>query len=729
VVDHWEWDDEEKDYKEHKPIFVRDGRDHDWQNDHFAANSLLSITAGDFGRGYETVVVTASFATRDNSGGSLVYSFEYYHDKDDGLLKRIGSNKLEWLDSKTYINTVSTAAGDLDGDGYDEFVAVLARSNGAAKGKGETKMLVYPGGKGKTGCIVNRTEKVTSLYKDFTPESGKPYRLSFAAPGVAIGDVDGDGQNEVVVAGYRFLSENGGNYEGEKSQVLGIYKRYKDGSMNQMMFTEPKINSFIEAGFWEDDAVHPRAAVATVAFNGQNGKDLIFFNGEIWTYNNSSDLTCTHTPAYFSEGDTGMGGVAVSNAWVSDVAVGNFDHNDIGCEQVYFVVALKESGPEAYGFKIGMIGATYKTTEDMLGLVTGQNFYSSKVDEDDYLLKNTDAYSSKYTKYVACHTVITACDMNFDGVRLRYAGKNYIYSDPKIEAVLQAAPYFDGVQEPGSTVYAISTSYGTSTETTTSLDWSVGLSQELQVEVGPAFKVALDTGAAFNYTWEWVDSWTTKYTSAFEATNENTVLLERTPIILYDYDMYNAKKGQWMEKAVQVPMPLGPVWSQLSVTEYNEFVDTYNALAATLKAKADANHYEYDPPVLYKIIDTEESHRETGEFLVGNEGDPEKYLKDWHTGDLTGAEKLSQVQDMQLGYVGSSKTMEYEQETSHSEGEGFSGGFSINFTAQVGAGALGNSAMAGIYVSADFLTGTCEYTTTTQGHTVSGTVKDLNRTA
>ena len=56
VVDHWEWDDEEEDYKEHKPIFVRDGRDHDWQNDHFAANSLLSITAGDFGRGYETVV-------------------------------------------------------------------------------------------------------------------------------------------------------------------------------------------------------------------------------------------------------------------------------------------------------------------------------------------------------------------------------------------------------------------------------------------------------------------------------------------------------------------------------------------------------------------------------------------------------------------------------------------------------------------------------------------------
>ena len=52
---------------------------------------------------------------------------------------------------------------------------------------------------------------------------------------------------------------------------------------------------------------------------------------------------------------------------------------------------------------------------------------------------------------------------------------NYVYTDPKVEAVLQAAPYFDGVQGTGSTVYSIDTSYGESDNTTTSLDWGVGL--------------------------------------------------------------------------------------------------------------------------------------------------------------------------------------------------------------------------------------------------------------
>ena len=121
--------------------------------------------------------------------------------------------------------------------------------------------------------------------------------------------------------------------------------------------------------------------------------------------------------------------------------------------------------------------------------------------------------------------------MNNDGVRLRYRGKNYVYTDPKVEAVLQAAPYFESVQSPGSTAYSITTSYGESDNTTTSLDWGVGFSGEAKVSALAAAKVAIEAGAAFNYTWEWEDSWTTSYTSTFEATDQNTVLLQRTPIL------------------------------------------------------------------------------------------------------------------------------------------------------------------------------------------------------
>ena len=42
--------------------------------------------------------------------------------------------------------------------------------------------------------------------------------------------------------------------------------------MTKVVLTDPGMNKLITRGFYERDNIHPRAAVATVAINGQNGR-------------------------------------------------------------------------------------------------------------------------------------------------------------------------------------------------------------------------------------------------------------------------------------------------------------------------------------------------------------------------------------------------------------------------------------------------------------------------
>ena len=754
------WVNEDGKDREYKPVFAdfietTIGSDNrfTWAADHYEAGNFLSITAGNYGAGHETVVVMATYVARSFTGSDdATVTLYYEYDLQGSVLVRQGLNfsgsydtyPLEVGDgckSENYLTTVSTASGDINGDDLDDLIVVLGKTDGTSrsddppKDMGETQMIVYYGAKENTyGGVYWHDTNTASLYRDYT-EDKTDYRISFSSPGVAIGDVDGDGFNEIVVGGYRFVSESGvnqGKYDSKEQQLLGIYRHNAEGSLSRILLSEPEMNPLTEGGFYEEDTVHPRAAVATVAFNGQNGKDLIFFNGDILTYNTDADVSLTYRPEYFKHTDVGMGSVTVTNAWVSDVAVGNFDHNTVGREQVYFAVALKERSAEYYGYKVGMIGATYNDTEEMLGILTGSGFYSSDVDHDDYLLEDVDGYlsgSDYYTKYCSAQVVLTACDINDDGVRLRYRRKDVVYSDPKVEAVLQAAPYFEGMNEPGSTTYEISTIYGTSDTTTSSVDWGVGFTSEASGGLLGKVKITFEAGAAFNYSQEWTDEQETTYASSFETTDQNTVLIQRTPIVIYTYDLYDADKKMWANGALQVPVPLGPVWSQLGIADYNDFVDQYDAMVAYYKAQAEAAGNDYYPAKLYKIVDTDESPSETGEFLIDNEGDPAAYLRDWNNGDLTDPEKLSKTADFELGYAGTSKTQSWEFLDSHTEGASFSAGFSIAFSAQGGFEILIAQGTAGLSLSVDFLKGTGHYQTNAHSNAVSGTVTDINERA
>jgi hypothetical protein len=59
--------------------------------------------------------------------------------------------------------------------------------------------------------------------------------------------------------------------------------------------------------------------------------------------------------------------------------------------------------------------------------------------------------------------VPVAIDCDNDGVMAKYAGKGWVYTDPSILAVLQAAPYFGELGSysdfGGTTSYSVTTGY------------------------------------------------------------------------------------------------------------------------------------------------------------------------------------------------------------------------------------------------------------------------------
>ena len=196
--------------------------------DHFAAGSLFSITAGDFGRGHDTIVVATTYI---EGNGTVTVAFEF--ELKNGNLEYLGATVLDATSTSDYYNTVSLETGDINGDDEDELVAVLSKTNGAPYENGKSIMKVYYGKSKDTSCIVSRESKNTEFFDEFS-ENDTHYRVSFAAPGVAIGDVDGNGTDEIVIGGYRLVSKDLRACEAEYLQLLAIYNHNKDGSISLM---------------------------------------------------------------------------------------------------------------------------------------------------------------------------------------------------------------------------------------------------------------------------------------------------------------------------------------------------------------------------------------------------------------------------------------------------------------------------------------------------------------
>ena len=321
----------------------------------------------------------------------------------------------------------------------------------------------------------------------------------------------------------------------------------------------------------------------------------------------------------------------------------------------------------------------------------------------------TDSYVNTNAQNAVSFLVIPV-DKNNDGVLAKYRGVTYAYTDPDVKAVLQAAPYFDEVMDAGNneTEYVLTESYELSDWDSDSVSFSIGYSTEFNFLGG---KASIETGYALDWTKSFERSLHEEWSQSFSAQAYNSVVVSRTPVFVYEYDIQKAD-GTWNDKTVmQTAIPQGPVYEQLSVDAYNKFATEYNKYMADRKNNSTCYLLEKIDPA--------------ANWMDGNEGDPYRYNHDgW--GALNPDIQASAISksEFALGYNGTLDKVAWTKENTTTKSVEMSHGFFFNSSIKWGNENVG---MHGVTTSLEYSDGKGNSTSKGTAVGASCTVTSLDK--
>ena len=701
----------------------------------YSNRSFFNIVAGDFdGDGKESIVVyTPKQTPRNQASGCQIQEWDY-DGSNKALSKRGEGNSLlmgyyndhPWYDVEDSEGNqrrklgVSMAVGDFNGDCVDD-LAVLSYchrlpNNDAKIDYYRPVVKIVYGTKGDTGSsIVTKSAAQSEEFYTSKGRSGGRDRYEFpVGASLTCGDFDGDGDVDLFLAG---MLGQLGTWKKNNQQVNEtidmkagyLYIGKLSNSGNGFVKTTNQTiesNGWTDGGYHNADDVWQQLAVESVAINGKGrgAKELVFLGGTLYDASNNKPVA-VYTGNYFKSADDGVGSTTrISNCDIQSIAVGNFDGNTAGREQVVFTIALKHANNNQSHLLTGyMRGINYndKTVNGEIKEYGTAGGYDCLVPTDSYV--NTNAQN-------AVSFLVIPVDKNNDGVLAKYRGVTYAYTDPDVKAVLQAAPYFDEVMDAGNneTEYVLTESYELSDWDSDSVSFSIGYSTEFSFLGG---KASIETGYALDWTKSFERSLHEEWSQSFSAQAYNSVVVSRTPVFVYEYDIQKAD-GTWNDKTVmQTAIPQGPVYEQLSVDAYNKFATEYNKYMADRKEK----------PTCYLL----EKIDPADNWMDGNEGDPYRYNHDgWESlrPDIQAA--AISKSEFALGYNGTLDKVAWTKENTTTKSVEMSHGFFFNSSIKWGKEDV---AMHGVTTSLEYSDGKGNSTSKGTAVGASCTVTSLDK--
>lgn len=666
------------------------------------------------------------------------YIKRYHTQNGGGTLDYIRSSDSEYNHiRKLYVRM---RVGDFNGDGIDDLavlslpISELAREENLGYLTPQLKIKYGT----RTGYNSNlsdsivdqRADEVYNIMDKTQPDSnGKYSATTIDAVSLVSGDFNNDGYEDLAVVGV----EKSGTVDPNNSisAIIGGLILQNEEKFAYSVLLNNHNKGFVQGAVktmnsnkWTQESCDDKIVLYTtaeaVAFDGSAVADYLFLNGSIYTYSaTAGQFDAVSSRGYSVSGFQFTDGLGGKEELFRSVAVGNFDGNTAGREQIVFIASCRDKD-DVYSFKKGMITGVYSDSNDDYGTATG---FKTTIQSN---WGPNNANGGNYG--CGAQVLLTACDRDQDGVIARYKGVSYAYSDPEVKAVMQAAPYFAALGDSANneTDYTITESYELEQSSSKNVSYSVGMSYKYGGLFAP-FELEISAGYSLEWSKSFSEALETEYAMTVKAQAYNTALVARTPVFIYCYEVLD-ENGKWSdETAISLSIPQQPVYQQMSIDDYNSFAEEYNSYMEkkgnrTITKESDKT--SKDEACYYPL----EQINEEENWLNGNEGNPYMYNQlGWGAYSALGAQQLSQ-NTIRLGYAGGLNEVSYSKSNIKSVSEEISHGFYFNFS--ISFGVFGDGILfshdVGFETSLSYSNGSGVSTTKTSSQGCIGAVNDID---
>lgn len=575
-----------KDRRVSDVVQIGDGNDSEYikKLKFYQTRAMLSLAAGDFdGDGKDTLMIYTPGNNKDTATVDSIkeYTFSGSTLTDNGRVINLGDvidGGREALKAMLYHDgngdnelrahlSVDMEVGDVDMDGIDELAMTvnvndLKETSYDGHTELEKSYLTVYDYNDKSSWTQKLNKKLLNS------NDGASGRARFA--GVTIGYVSdapsGSMPPEVVAVGYYDKNGNYKDCDFDTSKLLAYSYQYstsKNSWTEKCKATEVVTNGFTNTGTKGDDVQNP-IAVAAVAADGVNSQEYLFISGSMYKVDPANGKQMSILEGSDKGHDRWLGGRLINNSGILDYAVGNFDGNKQGMEQVYYVEYRKQETFDKQFLKIGQL---YKDS-------AGSKFSRW---EDDW------TYYDKSN----CNLALTTADVNNDAMLAKIKSVSTGYTDPKVMAILEASPHFAEVND--GDIGNSQTGIGYSKDNTVAVTASGSFGFDIMAGfeyVAPLIETGggVEFNTSHTFTVGATKSTSKKITVEYSNdTNDNMVLMYATPMTYYEYQVKypdGTKKGNSpkLTSSMTLAVPGNPSMNMVSVDTYNKAASAYEGM-------------------------------------------------------------------------------------------------------------------------------------------------------